>query len=379
MAYGDLSRINTNVQSLQAYSSLQQTNGELGMRQMRLATGTRLNRAEDDSASYIISQKLGAKVRGQAQALANIGDAKSMLTVGEGALNSVMDILHTMKEKATQAANDTMGEDERTAIANQLTELTAEIDDILGGAEFNGTVLFGGDGAGGDLGLSFQVGADSTDTFAVDIAALDSTGLGTDATGTASNYNNIAADDIDTLSFAGASDATGTFAIATGTNSGFQITYDDGSGPVQLADDVADLGGQSYTSADGFTVTFDASYSATNGDSFDVTGTASTDIGAVDVSDATNAGAAIATIDGAISAVADAVANLGDAQSRLSFKETNLQDAMNNYEAARSNIADADFAREQMQIVKLQILQQTGTAALAQANVAPQSVLSLLG
>ena len=57
----------------------------------------------------------------------------------------------------------------------------------------------------------------------------------------------------------------------------------------------------------------------------------------------------------------------------------NLTTSMNNYEAARSRIADADFAKEQMEIVKLQILQQTGTASLAQANSAPQSVLSLVG
>jgi flagellin len=50
---------------------------------------------------------------------------------------------------------------------------------------------------------------------------------------------------------------------------------------------------------------------------------------------------------------------------------------MTNYEAARSRIEDADFAKEQMEIVKLQILQQTSTAMLAQANTAPQSVLSL--
>jgi flagellin len=53
--------------------------------------------------------------------------------------------------------------------------------------------------------------------------------------------------------------------------------------------------------------------------------------------------------------------------------------SMNHYEAARSRIADADFAREQMEVVKLQILQQTGTAALAQANLAPQSILQLMG
>jgi flagellin len=73
------------------------------------------------------------------------------------------------------------------------------------------------------------------------------------------------------------------------------------------------------------------------------------------------------------------LANIGDSQTRLTFKQENLQVSMTNYEAARSRISDADFAKEQMELVKLQILQQTGTAALAQANAAPQSILSLIG
>ena len=77
--------------------------------------------------------------------------------------------------------------------------------------------------------------------------------------------------------------------------------------------------------------------------------------------------------------MADIVAGVGDSQKRLTYKEQNLAISQNNYEAARSRIADADFAKEQMEIVKLQILQQTGTASLAQANAAPQAVLSLIG
>src|SRR5690554_2843892 len=111
-----MSRINTNPQALQSFAALQRTNNDMATRQLRLATGSRLNRAEDDTAGYTISTKLGARVRGQAQALSNIGDAKNMLTVAEGGLNSVMNILQTMKEKATQAANDTMGTAERAAI-----------------------------------------------------------------------------------------------------------------------------------------------------------------------------------------------------------------------------------------------------------------------
>ena len=84
-------------------------------------------------------------------------------------------------------------------------------------------------------------------------------------------------------------------------------------------------------------------------------------------------------MDAAIQSVADVVAGIGDSQKRLTYKEQNLAISQNNYEAARSRIADADFAKEQMEIVKLQILQQTGTASLAQANSAPQAVLSLIG
>ena len=75
--------------------------------------------------------------------------------------------------------------------------------------------------------------------------------------------------------------------------------------------------------------------------------------------------------------MANTLAGIGDSQKRLTFKQENLTTSMNNYEAARSRIEDADFAKEQMEIIKLQILQQTGTASLAQANTGPQSVLSL--
>ena len=276
MSFGDLTRVNTNVQSLQSLQALQQTNAELGLRQMRLATGSRINRAEDDSAGYSIAKKLEARVRGQAQALANVGDAKSMLTVAEGSLNTIMDILQTMKEKTVQAANDTLGSSERTAVKNQLNALSAEIVDILADTTFNGTAMF----ATGGVSLTFQVNAESGDTFAASIASISVTGLG----------------------------------VASGS---------------------------------------------------------------LVVSSAGAASSTLAAVDTAITSIATRLGALGDAQSRLSFKMDNLMTSMTNYESARSRIADADFAKEQMEVVKLQILQQTGTAALAQSNVAPQQVLSL--
>ena len=175
MPFGDLSRVNTNVQALSSLRTLQETNNQLGLRQMRLATGSRLNRAEDDSAGYGIAKKLQAKVRGQAQALSNIGDAKSMLTVAEGSLNSIMDILMNMKEKTIQAANDTMGTNERTAIKSELDALSAEITDILGDTEFNCTSLFS---ATGTASFTYQVNAESGDTFVATVASMSASVLG---------------------------------------------------------------------------------------------------------------------------------------------------------------------------------------------------------
>ncbi len=279
---GDLSRVNSNSQAFSALAQLNKTNGELGQRQMRLSTGKRINAAEDDSAGYAIARKLEAKTRGQAQALANIGDAKSMLTVAEGTLGTIMDILQTMKEKTVQANNDTMGDEDRTKIDNQLDALKTEITDLLGDTEFNGNALFGAT----TTSFSFQVNAESGDVFTAEIAGVSSALLGTNTT------NNI---------------------------------------------------------------------------------------GSLDVTSSTGRASSIQTVDDAIDDVSNLIATLGDDQKRLTFKQDNLTTSMNNYESARSRIEDADFAKEQMSIVKLQILQQTGTASLAQANSAPQSILSIVG
>ncbi len=275
MAFGDLTRVNTNIQSMQSLFELQKSNSELGVRQMRLATGNRINKAEDDSAGFSISMKLESRVRGQAQALANIGDAKAMLGIAEGSLTTIQEILMTMKEKTIQGANDTLGSFERRLIDNQLNALSTEINSIVSGSTFNGVSVFTS-GA-----FSFQVGASNTDTFSVTVGGM----------------------------------STGALSVSSSNLS---------------------------------------------------------------VTSATSANASLANIDTAINTIASTLGSLGDSQAALSFKAENLNVNMINQESARSRIADADFAKEQIEIVKLQILQQTGVAAISQANLAPQVVLSLL-
>ena len=76
---------------MQALNSLNKINGELGNRQLRLATGKRINSAEDDAAGFVISRTLQARRKGLTVALGNVGDAKSMLSVAEGGLISIRD------------------------------------------------------------------------------------------------------------------------------------------------------------------------------------------------------------------------------------------------------------------------------------------------
>ena len=87
--------------------------------------------------------------------------------------------------------------------------------------------------------------------------------------------------------------------------------------------------------------------------------------------------AGIDELESAIDSLSATIQRMGDYQARLTSKEESLSIGVANTEASRSRIEDADFAKEQMEMVKLQILQQTGVSAFSQANSAPQVVLSL--
>jgi flagellin len=98
----------------------------------------------------------------------------------------------------------------------------------------------------------------------------------------------------------------------------------------------------------------------------------------MDVSSVEGANLALATVDAALNTVSNQRAKFGAIQSRFGSTIANLSTNSENLSAARSRIRDADFAKETAELTRNQILQQAGTAMLAQANVAPQNVLTLL-
>ena len=108
------------------------------------------------------------------------------------------------------------------------------------------------------------------------------------------------------------------------------------------------------------------------------TATAGAGVSSLDLSTASGAQSALTTIDAALSSVNSSRASLGAYQNRFASVVSSLQTTSENLSASRSRIQDADFAKETAAMTRGQILQQAGTAMLAQANSLPNGVLSLL-
>ncbi|MFH1278939.1 MAG: flagellin [Candidatus Eisenbacteria bacterium] len=166
MAGADLSRINTNMSALNALKALRDTNSKLTVHQLRLATGKRINSAGDDPAGLVFAKRLESRIRGLETARNNVGDAQNLIATAEGGLQDISEILLTMKEKILQAANDTIGSEERAAVESQLDDLAAEINDIVTTTTWGSNVLLDGT----FTGKQFQVGEASTDTFSFGIS-----------------------------------------------------------------------------------------------------------------------------------------------------------------------------------------------------------------
>ena len=151
------------------------TTGKQAKSSEKLASGYRINRAADDAAGLSISEKMRSQIRGLDRASLNAQDGISVIQTAEGALNEVHSILQRMNELATQAANDTNTEDDRAAIADEISALTTEIDRIANTTQFNTMNLLDGDFKDKKL----QVGAVGVEeqTITVSISAMSAEGL----------------------------------------------------------------------------------------------------------------------------------------------------------------------------------------------------------
>ncbi len=407
MADFDITRIAGNIGAMNALNSLQNINKQLSIHQTRLSTGKRINSAADDPAGLTIATKMNSRAEGLKTALDNIGDAKNLLSVAESGLGRINDILVQMQNKSESAASDTMGSAEREAIVTQLTAYSAQIDDIATQTQWNGKNLI--DGSTGTL--SFQTGAGKDDV--TDVDALNNMS----ATGTGSLNLAIKAD-ADKVVEAG----TGLTATSfDGTLAGGLSKLESGTYTVQVSnyDLTGKKGDISLLDANGNAIQiYDGTDVATSIKGVDLSSAAAIDFGngvkatvaapASGTSSAANitvlqkgdygiqfkddsgdtvnlsAGSSasdfrsyMAYVGTKLDSVSGELAKIGALTGRLDFKEDQVSDQQVNVQAAYDRIMDADMADEQVNASKYQILQQTAVAMLAQANTAPQYLLSL--
>jgi len=386
--------INTNVASINAQRNLGLSGSSLSTSMQRLSSGLRVNSAKDDAAGLAISERMKAQSGGLTVAARNANDGISLAQTAEGALGKVGDMLQRMRELAVQSSNATNSASDRDALQAEVSQLSAEIDRVAKTTSFNGTKILDGSFAGG----VFQVGANAgnnitvggignakvdsmgkvgyseatlaiaTDSldYAVDVTGLTVGGVALDTLKAADSASERAGQLVAAVNAKSAD--TGVTAFLTETATGFSVKL--------LSESDKALAGAGFATA--------ATSGAQTGLGITtvVAGTvASTDTQGLDNLDiSTQAGAwvALEKIDGAIDTVNSARADLGALQTRFEKSVENIDIQNENIKAASGRITDADFAVETANLSRSQILQQAGTAMVAQANQLPQSVLSLL-
>jgi flagellin len=307
-------RIRTNIPAQNSYNALMIASNKIATSQLRLSTGKRINSAADDVSGYITSRNLLARNSALKAALNSTGDAKNVTAITQDALDNINNLLIDIKEAAAIASSGALGTDEKVALAKGAFRLSEQIQFITDSTVFGGRQLLWGNYSG-DWTIGYY--ADET-LLEIDI---DLTTGNTDFNVSSNDFNLNA-----TSAATAPGGNTGNFAGITGLN-------------LQSLDEVgaADLG----------------------------------------IFGVTQVKATITSLADAIDNVNKVASYLGGLQVRLDSQAELLNSQITNYSAAISRIEDADVAKEQLELVKQQFLQQASTISLAQANQTPVNFLQL--
>ena len=326
-------RINHNIAALGANRLLAITTGRIEGNIQKLSSGLRINKAADDAAGLAISERMRVQISALDQSARNAQDAISLIQVAEGALDEMVSMLRRTRDLAIQAANGTLTTSDRRQVQIETSQLVGEINRIASTTEFNGRNLLTG--------------------------AFNRTAI----------VN------------------AGSSIVNSERRQQYGFTRTDGPNPVQGGSMMIHIGpnpnqimtvsiGNMLASALGVQIGPGA---GSPSETSSIKGI--TNVGgffAISMTIQAQAEAALNRISSAVDAVSSQRAQLGAFQNRLEHAMRNLDIQSENVQAAESRIRDVDVASEVTDFSRNQILVQSGTAMLAQANIMPQAVLSLL-
>jgi flagellin len=391
-----------------AQNSLTASGGQLATALQQLSSGLRINTAADDAAGYAIVQGMTSQINGINQAAQNANDGVSLAQTASGALQEVVNDLQTMRDLAVQSLNATNSSTDRADLDAQFQQLKSDINSVASQTQFNGVNLLDGT----FQGATFQVGANAGQTINVSsIGSAAASNLGQLNTLASAGVGTYAGGNSDTVSFSiTVTPAGGTASTAIQTST---ITLT-GNGTTDLKSiagainqavgaqgivatvDSANGGGIDLSSTSiGQTVSITttpttgtgvgavggetaATFGLTEGDNVIAASTTPGTINSANVTTVDNSNQVLVQVDQALQQLATESAQLGAYQNRFQSAITGLNTDSTNLTSARSQIQDTDYASATSALSKAQILQQAGTAMVAQANTIPQNILTLL-
>jgi flagellin len=322
---------------------------------------------------------------GTDQAVRNLNDGMSIAQTMDGATGEVTAMLQRMRELGIQSMNETYSDTNRAQMNQEYTQLVTEIDRVANTTNFNGIQLLNSAQT-----VDIQAGWQTSTNDVIGVSTID---LNTSTLGTVTTYTTA-------MSFTGSQSIIGFDFDLDGSNDvGLQAGASGSLGAFNLADQVNN---NATLAAQGITATVSGTALVLNTGTTNLYGavtlfsggSAATDAvvggtlnnstisgGALNTTNISTAGAAktaVGFIDSALDSLSDFRAKVGAVQNRMEYSVSNLNNVTENMTAARSQIQDADFARESANLARQQVLQQAGMSMLSQANQQSQNVLSLL-
>ena len=169
-----MSSVNTNVNASVAQNALSRNERSMDTAMERLSTGKRINSAKDDAAGLAISARMTSQIRGLEAGVKNAGDAISMISVADGALVEVGNMLQRMRELTIQAGNGTITTADRSYLNSEYQNLITEIERIADNTQWNGTNILN-QASSASSTFAYQVGANGGQTISVNFGAVDQT------------------------------------------------------------------------------------------------------------------------------------------------------------------------------------------------------------
>ncbi len=400
-------RINTNISAMNAHRNSVQTNLGLDKSLERLSSGLRINKAADDASGMAIADSLRSQASGLDQAIRNANDGIGVTQTADGALDEYTKIVDTIRTKAIQAASDGQNADSRAAIQRDIDRLLEEAQNIATTTSFNGQTLLNGSfknksfHIGAYAGETVKLSIDNTQTDHVAKFAFDQTSVGFGA----STAGSTAAGGVLSATVVNADGTTAHIVASADLGAGEHSAYSIAQAVVDKFNEAAQLAGADvraslYEDPDSTATTaqygirLDSGASkltgvvlqdnnASDGLSSGMSASAvsaglTNNLKTVDVTTRESAEKAVIITDYALKDLDRTRSDIGSVQNQLESTIRNISVTQVNVKAAESQIRDVDFAAESANFSKLNILAQSGSYAMSQANAVQQNVLRLL-